>query len=116
MSIESDVQAALGTVCPRVVQTVALTPPARPYLVWQFLGGRTLRYLDATAADKRNVLVQVAAWADKSADAIVLVRQAEEVLCAALVCEPQGEALSTYEEDTKLFGAIQRFSITAPRA
>lgn len=117
MSMETDLQALLLTKCARVWQIVAPAAQARPYVVWQPIGGRTMRYVSNVAADKRNTLVQISVWADSSAAATALIRQIEDALCAsaAFVAEPQGEALSTYEEDTKLFGAVQRFSITADR-
>lgn len=117
MSMESDLQALLLTLCPRVFPVVAKDAPARPYLVWQPIGGQTLRFLANTPADKRNTLLQVSVWADRSNDATTLIRQIEEALCAAptLTVEPQGEAISTYEDDTQLYGALQRFSIYAAR-
>jgi hypothetical protein len=48
---------------------------------------------------------------------MTLARAIEEALCAsaAFTAEPHSEAAVTYEEDTKLFGAMQRYSITATR-
>lgn len=117
MSMETDLQALIAGVVPTVWQTVAPAKQATPYAVWQLLGGRTLRYVANDGMDKRNALVQVSVWADKSSTATSSIRAIEDALCAtsAFVADPQGEAAATYEEDTKLFGAIQRFSITAPR-
>lgn len=115
--METDLQALLVALCPRTFQSVAPEPQSDAYLVWQAIGGKTLRYMDASAMDKRNGLVQVSAWAFRASDARTLIRQVEDALCAsALVCEPQGEAAATFDEETKLHGAIQRYSITAPRA
>lgn len=115
MSLETDLQALLVALCPRVFQTVAVGTPSRPYVVWQAIGGKTLRYVDSTAADKRNTLLQVSVWADKPSDARTLIRAIEDALCAAMVCDVQGEALASFDEETKFYGVVQRYSITAPR-
>jgi ABC-type transporter lipoprotein component MlaA len=114
--METALQALLVAQCERTFQTVAHGQQTRPYVVWQLVGGRTLRYVANDATDKRNSLVQVSVWADTSSEATTLVRAIEDALCtASFIAEPQGEALATYEEETKLYGAIQRFSITAAR-
>lgn len=117
MTMETDLQALLLLHVPRVFPTVAPEKPATPYCVWQLLGGKTLRYLANDAPDKRNSLVQVYVSAPKSSEAIAAIRGIEDALCAttAFVAQPVGEAFASFDEDTKLFGAVQRFSITAPR-
>ena len=84
---------------------------------WQGLGGATARFVEGTAADKRNTLMQVNVWSTTRTEALALIRQIEDVLCATalFVARPQGEPLSTVEDDTKLYGCIQRFSIWANR-
>jgi hypothetical protein len=49
--------------------------------------------------------------------AITLMRDIEDALCASasLTVNPMGEPLSTYEEDTNLYGSLQRFSIYSAR-
>lgn len=117
MSMEQDLQAALVALCPRVFQVIAPAPQTQIYVTWQAIGGHSLRYLENTPAGLRNTLVQVNVWALKSSDTTTLIRQIEDALCAsaAFTALPQGEALSTYEPDTKLFGALQRFSVYAAR-
>jgi hypothetical protein len=107
----------LKTLCPRVYPDVAPQGTEKPYMTWQAIGGEVARYLDNTAADKRNTLMQINAWALTRQDATTLIRQAEDALCgsAAFVARPQGEALSMYEPDTKLYGSVQRFSVWASR-
>jgi hypothetical protein len=116
--MEDDLQALIAGVVPNVWQTVAIGKQPGTYAVWQLVGGRSLRYMANDAMDKRNSLVQVSVWASKSSDARTAIRAIEDALCgtSAFVADPQGEALATYEEDTRLYGAIQRFSITAARA
>lgn len=115
MSMESTLQALLLTVCPRVWADVAkVTTP--PYVVWQGIGGESIRYGDNTAPDKRDTLMQIAAWSQSRAESLALIRQIEELLCAAAFqCKPEGEPANTYDPDTKLHGSIQRFSIFADR-
>lgn len=117
MSMEADLVTLLKTVCPRVFPDVADigTPP--PFIAWQLLGGESLRALDNTAFDKRNSYVQVSVYATTRMGCMNLIRSAEEAMCAsaAFTCRPMGEPLATYEPDTKLYGAIQRFSIWSAR-
>jgi hypothetical protein len=117
MTMESDLYALLKASCPRVFPDVAPSGTAKPYVTYQALGGKTLRYLDNSAADKRNTLMQVNVWSTTRAEANSLVRQIEDALCATPVftARPEGEPLSTHEPDTGLYGSIQRFSIYSAR-
>jgi hypothetical protein len=76
-----------------------------------------LRFVDNTAPDKRNTYMQVSVYSTTRLEALALVRAAEAALCgsATFVATPQGEPMTTYEDDTTLYGAIQRFSIWAVR-
>jgi hypothetical protein len=114
--MEEDIKTLIAGVVPDVWRTVATGKRPGTYAVWQLVGGKSLRYIDNTAMDKRNPLLHVAVWSAKQSDATTAMRSIEEALCAStFAAEPQGEAEDDYEEDTKLYGAIQRFSITAAR-
>ena len=117
MSLESDLSTLLKTVCPRVYPDVAPMNTVKPWVTWQGLGGRTMRMLNNTAADKRNTLMQINVWSTSRLEANTLMRAIEDALCAStsLTVRPEGEPLSTYEEDTLLYGALQRFSIYSHR-
>ena len=117
MSMESDLSTLLKTVCPRVFPDVAPSGTAKPFMTWQALGGESLRFLDNAAPDKRNTYMQVSVYSTTRLEALNLIRAAEEALCAspAFIVKPQGEPIGTYEENTTLYGAIQRFSIWAAR-
>lgn len=117
MSMESALQTMLATVCPRAYPDVAPLGTAAPWIVWQGLGGESVRMLDNTAADKRNTLMQVAVYASTRLQALQLVRQVEDLITAspAMVATPEGEPSAIYESDTRLYGCIQRFSIWADR-
>ena len=117
MSMEADLVALLQTKCAQVFPDVAPAGTAKPYVTWQGIGGESMRYVDGAAADKRNTLTQINAWATTRLEALTLIRQIEDALCASVsfAATPQGEALSTYEEDTQLYGCIQRFDIWSAR-
>ena len=117
MSMESDLVTLLKTVCTRVFPDVAPSGTVAPYITWQGIGGESIRFLDNTAGDKRDTLVQVSVWSSSRLDALALIRQAEDLLCqsSAFQCRPEGEPVSIYEPDTTLYGSIQRFSILASR-
>lgn len=115
--IEPALYTLLSALCPRVYPDVAPLDAGKPYITWQAIGGEVARYLDNSAADKRNTLVQINAWALTRQDATTLIRQAEDAMCASaqFVARPQGEAISMHEPDTGLYGSIQRFSVWAGR-
>ena len=117
MSLESDLNTLLKTVCQRTFPDVAPSGTAAPFIAWQALGGESLRYLDNTAPDKRNTYMQVSVYSKTRAEALALIRAAESAMCAspAIIVKPQGEPISSYEDGTQLYGSIQRFSIWAAR-
>lgn len=117
MSMESDLTALLKTICPRAYPDVAPAGVVKPFIAWQALGGESLRFLDNTAPDKRNTYMQVSVYSATRLEALALIRAAEAALCAspAFIAKPQSEPMATYEQDTALYGAIQRFSIWAAR-
>ena len=117
MSMETDLVTLLKTVCARTFPDVAPAGTATPYITWQGLGGETARFVDNTAADKRNTLMQVNVWSTTRAEALAMIRRIEDAMCAsvAFLATPGGEALSTYEPETQLYGCIQAYSIWAAR-
>lgn len=114
MTMESDLTALLKTICPRVFPDIAPAGTVTPYVTWQGIGGASLRMLDGTAGDKRNTYMQISVWAKTRAESLALIRSAESSICAAMIAQPEGEPVSTYEFDTLLYGCIQRFSIWSP--
>ena len=117
MSMESDLSALLKTLCPRVFPDIAPTGAATPYITWQGIGGESLRFMDGSAADKRNTYMQISVWSKTRLEALSLIRSIEDAMCtsSAMAAAPSGEPISTYEPDTQLYGCIQRFSIWAAR-
>lgn len=117
MTMESDLQALLVTKCPRTFPDLAPSGTARPFVTWQGLGGESLGYLDNTAADKRMTLMQVSCYATTRLASLALIRDIETAMRAsgAFTAMPQGEAISVYEQDTSLYGCIQRYEIISLR-
>lgn len=115
--MEASLQTLLLAICPRVFPDVAPNNTAKPWVTWQALGGESLGYLDNTAADKRQTLMQINAWATTRMQALQIIRDIETAMRAsgAFIASPQGEAISVYETDTLLYGCIQRFEIFATR-
>lgn len=115
--MESDLSALLKTLCSRTFPDIAPAGTPAPYITWQAIGGESIRYGDGTAPDKRHTLMQVTVWAATRVEALMLIHQAEDAICALPNWQavPQGEAASTYEPDTQLYGSIQRFDLWADR-
>lgn len=115
--MESDLSGLLKAICSRAYPDIAPAGATAPWITWQGIGGESARFLDNTAAGKRNTLMQISAWSKTRLEALALIRQVEDSLCASalFVATPQGEPLSTYEPDTQLYGCIQRFDIWATR-
>lgn len=117
MSMETDLVTLLKTICARTFPDVAPAGTATPYITWQAIGGEAMRYGDGTAPDKRNTLIQVSVWSKTRSESLSLVRQVDDVISASIAwqSEPLGEAVSTYEPDSQLYGSIQTFDIWAAR-
>ena len=117
MSMESDLVTLLKTVCTRTFPDVAPELTAKPYVTWQGIGGESLRFVENTAADKRNTLMQINVWSATRQEALTMIRQIEDAICASALFTgtPQGEPLSTFEPDTDSYGCIQRYEIWSTR-
>lgn len=114
MSVDTQIFAALSSLAGgRVFPDVAPEVTVRPYLTYQQVGGDALNYLEATVPGKRNARIQINAWADTRLAASELSEQAEDALrlAAGLQAEVLGARVSIYEEDTRLRGARQDFSV-----
>lgn len=115
--MEATLTTLLKAICPRAYPNVAPPGTVAPYITWQPIGGESLRYGDNTAPDKRNTLLQVNVWSKTHLEAVTMIRQVEDAICASSAWQatPQGEAVSDYESDTELHGSLQRFDIWATR-
>lgn len=118
MSLESELFALIGPLAGgRVFPDTAPTDAARPYVVWQQIGGEALTYLDNTVPDRRNAYVQVVAWGDTraAANALALQIEAELMQTTAMQARPQSALVADYEPDIARYGARQDFTIWALR-
>lgn len=117
MSIEADLVALIKPLCARVASDFAPYGTQRPFVVYQVIGGRNLRWLDGSAPDKRHHYVQLSVWAETRPDASALAADIEQALCAAatVTASPQAEPTHLAEEDLGLYGCQQDFSIYCDR-
>ena len=120
MTVEVDIVAALRTVCLRVYSDAAPQGAELPWITFQFTGGRPLRWLNGTPADKRHSYVQVSCWAASRTVALQLARAAETALCdvgAPFMGQPDSEPICDVETDMQspIYSAVQDFSIYSQR-
>ena len=117
MSLESKLFTELGALCPRVFPDVAPAGTLRPYVTYQQIGGDPAFYVEGQAMGKVNAYVQINVWHDERAQANALMRQIEAALLAATTfqAEPLAALIGSYDDDTRLRGAQQDFSIWADR-
>jgi len=114
MIVETQIfQALQALVDGRVYPDMAPAGAARPYIVFQQVGGAALNFLDSAIPSKRNSWMQVSAWAGARMEASILIQQVELALrgAAGLQVVVQGESVSTFDEVTMLRGSRQDFSI-----
>lgn len=114
MSVDVQIFAALSPLAGgRVFPDVAPEGTARPYLTYQQVGGDALNFMEGTMPGKRNARIQINAWADTRLAASELSEQAEDALrlVLGLQAEVLGARVSIFEEDIKLRGARQDFSV-----
>lgn len=117
MTVETDLVAVLQLQCPRVYADTVPAKTLRPYVRWQRIGGESIRFVDNTASELRNVDVQIDVWCDTRLQADALALEIEDALCAAaaFIAEPQAESDALSEPDVSLYGASQDFSIWGNR-
>lgn len=116
--METDLSTLLQAICPRTYPDEAPSGTAAPYIVWQGIGGLSLRALDGDHCGQRNTYMQISVWSTTRLEALSLIRQVEDALVdSALfsVARPDAEPMSVSEDDTGLRGCIQRFHIWSSR-
>ena len=114
MSADTLIFAALkALVGNRVYPLLAPEDVARPYIVYQQVGGQSLNFLDATVPSKKNARIQVAIWGDTRADVAELAGQVEDTLrlAAGLQTTVLGQPVASVDPDTRLHGSRQDFSL-----
>lgn len=113
MSVETNLHSALtGLVAGRVYPDVAPFNAALPRVTYQQVGGEPRNYISGVPQN-RNGRFQINAWASTRIAAATLIRQIEDAvrLSTTLNAVTIGGAVAIYETDTKLYGAMQDYSI-----
>lgn len=82
-----------------------------PFATYQQVGGQALSFMEGQPTDKKNARIQVNVWAKTRQEAMALIRAIEDAAVKApLLGEPQGAAVSLYDEAAGMRGAMQDFS------
>jgi len=121
MTVEADLVTVLRTMVASVYPDVAPLAATYPYATYQGIGGQSWRYLENTAANKRDSLFQVNVWAATRAEALVLIRALEEALCATPLFNATpyaGEPRWMSDEvapERLVYGCSQDFEIVSTR-
>ena len=111
-SAESIVYGALRSlVADRVYPDVAPLGAQRPYITYQAVGGQDVNALGGPA-DLQNSRMQINVWADSRASAATTMGAAFTAMTAdAVKGIPIGAPVSTFEQDTKLYGSRLDYSL-----
>lgn len=114
MTVEAAIFAALkGLVSNRVFPDVAPEGTTRPYITYQQVGGDVISYVGREVPDLDNGRIQITWWADTraAAKALSVSVNAAMVTATAFQAKPLGAPIASYDEETKLRGYIQDFSV-----
>ncbi len=118
MSLESELVARIQPLCPNAYQVVADDNAPHPHVVWQRMGGIPVQTYDGTLPGLRNALIQITTWAGTAKQACDFGGRhcpgAMRSVCC-LGCIARGELAGTYDERSKLCGAVQTFSAWGQR-
>ena len=118
MTIEADIYTATKSlVGNRVVPDVAPAGVAKPYLVYQQVGGEAVNLLTQTVASKKNGRFQFAVWGTTRAAVSALMLQVESalILSTLFAARPIGAPVSTFDSEAGLHGSRLDFSIWSDR-
>jgi hypothetical protein len=95
----------------RVYPDVAPTGAALPRIVYQSVGGTDETTFDG-ADTLQNSRMQVSVWSTSRSEAATIIQQVRAALTAEPVRGvPIGAPVSVFEDETKLFGSQQDYSI-----
>jgi hypothetical protein len=116
MSVEADIKTLLSPLAP-TWPAPAGELASLPRITYQQVGGRAVNFLGRDLPTLKNGRFQITAWAktDKEVSTLILAIEAALILTTSLQVEVLGAPIAVYEEDTKLYGRHQDFSIWSPR-
>lgn len=115
MSVETQIYSALKSlVGNRVYRDIA--PPdvtALPRITFQQVSGEAINFLEGGRPSKKRARFQINCWGTRRDDVMALARQVEDTMrtAPALQATVLGAATAIYEDDTKLYGAMQDFNV-----
>ena len=117
MSAETEIFQLLNGICPRVFPDIAPPETPMPFITYSGIGGPSMRYASGEAMASHYPTIQINVWSSQRAEALALIRQAEEVICAAasINAEPQSEPLWQHDPHVGAYGCLQRFDVFATR-
>ena len=118
MSAEATIHALLSPlVVGKIWPDVAPSSAGLPRIVYQQVGGETIRDTEGTLPDKEDARMQIVCWATTRLAAINLMMQTEAAILAAPVIQAEaiGARISGYEPDTGLYSSHQDFSLWTTR-
>lgn len=114
MTTESLIFDALkGLVSDRVYPDQAPDKCAKPYIVYQQVGGIGVNFLDPTIPSKKNARMQLSVWGSSRESVVALARSVEDALRAVTTLQPTvlSAPIADYDSQTKLYGTHQDFSV-----
>lgn len=84
-----------------------------PRVIFQQVGGRAVNFIDGGKPSKKNARFQISSWHRRRDEAMALARLVEDAMRAEtdLGTTVIGAAIAIYDEDARLYGAIQDFSV-----
>lgn len=119
MTVEADIFNALkGLVSNRCYPDMNDSPTlTAPYIVYQEISGEAMVFLERAEPSKENGRFQVACWATTRAASKALAKQVETAMtmATAFQAKPIGGKTSVVDEDTKLRGTRQDFTVWSDR-
>lgn len=118
MNVEPLIEDALeALVARRVYPDVAPTGVAKPYIVYQEISGEAPVFLEQASPSKKNGRFQIVVWAATrlEASAISLEIESAMVMATAFQAKPIGGRTAAYDEDTRLRGTRQDFTVWSDR-
>ena len=114
MTVEADIVSRLGPlVSNKIWPDIAPLNTVGPYLTFQQVGGEAIGFLGLEKPSKKSGRFQINTWTRSRLDTAALMRQVEDSLITSTVLMATAVSAPTaiYDNETKLYGAIQDFYI-----
>jgi hypothetical protein len=112
MTVETYIFDTLKTlVANRVYPDTAPANVARPYIIYQSVGGQAVNFLEASPPGIRNTRMQISVYADTRLAAAAMAHQVEDAMINGMNGFVLDAPISIYENDVNLYGTHQDFSL-----